>query len=242
MAHYGLGRIPSKFDARDYALADFMPLTARKKLIVAPDTSWKFLAPPLNQDDTNHCVGFSMADWGICLPVQDNYNNENGHAFYYKCKIIDGEPNQENGSCIRSAAKVLKKEGKIDAYAFAASVDEMKWWLVNKSPMIIGTLWLEGMFSPGSDNIIHTTGDVAGGHAYLIDEIKGNTLLGIQNSWGSNWGINGKAYIPISEFITLFRNGGEALASVELPIPVGQTETSTCWLFTLLNSLRTNKI
>jgi hypothetical protein len=218
---FALGRNPSKFDARDYRLGDFMPKLATN-VFVAPDTKWEFLSAPLNQGDTPHCVGFSIGDFGICLPVQDFLTNKDGHNFYYACKIIDQEPNQENGSNIRSAAKVMQQNGMIETYAFASSINEIKWWLVNKGPMVIGTTWTNDMFSPDSDNIIHITGGEAGGHAYLINEVRNNSLFGIQNSWGDNWGINGKAYIPISEFTTLFRNGGEAISAVELSAPISQ--------------------
>jgi hypothetical protein len=211
---YPLGRNRSKFDARDYSLSAFMPRKGANAF-VAPDTRWEFALPTLNQGDTGHCVGFSMADWGICFPVQDAFTNANGHSFYYKCKIVDGEPEQENGSTVRSAATVLRQEGMIDAYAFASSVNEIKYWLVNKGPLIIGTDWTNDMFTPDSENVIHPTGDVAGGHAYLINEVKDDALFGIQNSWGNEWGIMGRAYIPISEFSVLFRYGGEALAAVE---------------------------
>jgi hypothetical protein len=214
---FPLGRYKSPFDPKDYRLAAFMPRFAANDF-VAPDTKWEFLVPPLNQGETPHCSGFALADWGIALPVQDNYTNQNGHDFYYKCKIIDSEPLQENGSCIRSVAKVMKQEGLTDAYAFASSVAEIKWWLVNKGPVICGTVWPDDMFRVDANNTVHITGGINPneGHCYIINEIKNNELFGIQNSWGLFWGINGSAYIPISEFITLFGFDGEAIAAVEL--------------------------
>jgi len=121
-------------------------------------------------------IGVSAILW------QDNYTNQDGHNFYYKCKIIDGEPNQENGSSVRSIAKVLKSAGRMNAYAFAASVAELKYWLLTqpRPPVIMGTTWTNNMFTPDADNIVHATGDVAGGHAYLINEVTENNLYGIR--------------------------------------------------------------
>ncbi len=212
-----LGRNPSAFDARDMALSAFMAKDYYN-LPVPKSMKWDFLAEPLNQGETPHCVGFSGADWGICNPVQDNYTNQDGHNFYYKCKIIDGEPNQENGSSVRSIAKVLKSAGRMNAYAFAASVAELKYWLLTQGPVIMGTTWTNNMFTPDADNIVHATGDVAGGHAYLINEVTENNLYGIQNSWDGGWGINGKAYISEADLTLLLRNGGEAVTAVELPL------------------------
>jgi hypothetical protein len=231
---YYLGRNRSAFDPRDYSLAAFMPRTAGN-LAVAPDTSWAFPVAPLDQGETGHCVGFSMANWGINLPVQDNYTNQDGHDFYYKCKVVDGEPGAEDGSNVRAAAKVLRQMGKISNYAFASSINEIKYWLVNNGPLIIGTDWTNDMFNPDIEGIVHPTGDIAGGHAYLCNEVKGDTYLGFQNSWGA-WGLNwtGKFYMLISEFVTLFRSGGEACAAVELTTPIPSQENPGC-LAALLN-------
>jgi len=221
-----LGRNPSPFDARDYPLSAYMPKEFYR-LAIPASMKWDFLAQPLDQGETPHCVGFSMADWGINLPVQDAYTNQDGHDFYYKCKILDGEPNQENGSNVRSAAKVLKSAGKINAYAFAASVAEIKYWLLTQGPVIMGTAWTNDMFTSDANNIVHATGDVAGGHAYVIDEVTADDMYGIQNSWDDQWGIKGKAYISEADLTLLFRNGGEAVTAVELAIsPINPSPVS----------------
>jgi hypothetical protein len=212
---YRLGRNPSSPDERDFKLSDFI----FRKLAFGVQKSrvWNFLAEPLDQGDHPWCVGFSGADFGINEPIEDLYTNETGKKFYELCKIIDGEPGQQNGSNIRSIAKVLQNEGRISNYAFAASIDEIKYWLLNNGPLIIGTDWYAGMFTPDRNNVIHRKGALAGGHAYIFNEIKDNKYFGIQNSWGE-WGVKGKAYISICDFKKLFKSGGEALAAVELPI------------------------
>jgi hypothetical protein len=219
---HGLGRNVSPKDERDYKLSAFIPkyfgdLSGSKK--------WDFLAEPLNQGETPHCVGFGGADFGINLPIQDNYTNQDGHDFYYKCKIIDGEPNEETGSIVRSIAKVLQNEGRIKNYAFASSVDEVTYWLLNNGPMIVGTDWTDGMFKPDDKNIIHPSGQIAGGHCYLLNETTEDGMFHIQNSWGA-WGINGGAYISRLSFAMLLNGNGEAMTSVELPL--GNSEGDGC--------------
>ena len=44
-----------------------------------------------------------------------------------------------------------------------------------------------------------------------------NAIL-FQNSWGSGWGQNGRFKMTVQDFASLFANGGEACAAVELPV------------------------
>lgn len=208
------GRNPSPLDIRDYRLGSYIP-TAKD---LSGSRKWDFLSEPLDQGSTPHCVGFAIADWGINLPTQDLYTNTDGHSFYYQCKVIDGEPGEEDGTSIRSAAKVMRNLGRIDNYAFAFSIDEIIYWLLNKGPMVVGTDWTEGMMQVDRDNAIHPTGEILGGHGYVLNEKTESGLFGIQNSWDDHFGIKGQAYIPITEFENLFRAGGEAIAAVELPL------------------------
>jgi hypothetical protein len=220
---FGLGRNVSPKDNRDYRLGAFLPMALGD---LSGGRAWPFSHKPLDQGATPHCGGFGAADYGINDPVEDSYTDQDGHDFYYKCKIEDLEPGMENGTCVRSVAKVLQNAGRIQNYAFAASVDEITYWLLNNGPIIVGTGWTEGMFTPDEKNIIHPTGGVAGGHCYLLNEKTSDGFYGIQNSWNSMWGVNGKAYISITDFDTLFRDGGEAITAVELPIGVVPTPQS----------------
>jgi hypothetical protein len=216
MNEYPLGRLSSPFDPRDYNLKNYLPKALGE---VIEERKWDFPAESLNQESTPHCVGFSMADFGINLPINTSYVNQDGHNFYYMCKVIDGDPDGENGSYVRTAAKVLKNIGKIDTYAFARDMETLKWWLLNRGALIVGTIWTNGMFEPDQNNVIHPTGSIAGGHAYILNEWRKDGYIGFQNSWGNGWGVNGKAYISAEDFAKLLYFDGEVLASVELEKP-----------------------
>lgn len=207
------GRIPSPLDPRDFSLKSFIPKRAEE----APKAKkWDFPADALDQEDTAHCVGFSMAHFGMSLPTFTLHTNEDGHHYYYLCKENDMEPKLENGTTVRSAAQVLKNMGVIEAYAFASDMTTIKWWLLNRGPIIAGTVWTEEMMEPLEDGTLDTSGYFLGGHAYLLTEWREDGYIGIQNSWGPEWGDNGKAYIYYEDFMELFMYGGEALAAVEL--------------------------
>lgn len=221
------GRNVSPFDSRDFNLRSFATKGIGPSV---NERKWAFPQEPLDQGETPHCVGFSMANFGINLPVFTPYTNEAGHKFYYKCKVVDGNPGDEDGSTIRSAAKVLKNDGIINAYAFAYDLAMIKWWVLNRGPVIVGTTWTSDMMIPDADNMIYPTGARLGGHAYLINEWTKNQLIGIQNSWGNDWGIHGKAYILASDFEKLFKYDGEAMAAVELEKPAQKD----CWFTRLV--------
>lgn len=221
---YCFGRNPSTFDARDFNLASFIPPGLPDTGVVS--SNWDYNLECLNQDSDPHCVGFSIANFGINEPVNTIYTNADGHKFYYEAKVFDGEPMKENGSTIRSAVKVMKNNGQIDAYAFAPNVETIKWWVLNRGPLVVGTLWTEEMLEPDKDNIIHVDSNVVGGHAYLITSYDESGYFGIQNSWGSDWGFNGKAYISEDDFEKLYFRGGEAIAAVELE---EHAKNEPCW-------------
>jgi len=211
---FGLGRNESPADARDFKLASFMPEDLGD---LSGAVLWQYNAYPLDQADAGHCVGFGGGNFEINAPIETPCTNDEANSLYYLCKIVDGEPRMENGSTVRSIAKVLRNIGRIDAYAFAERIDEITWWLLNRGPVIVGTMWAEGMFTPDANNIIHISGNIAGGHCYLLNGKTADGHYRIHNSWGMRWGVNGEALIAISDFNMLFQLNGEAMTAVELP-------------------------
>ena len=144
-------------------------------------------------------------------------------------KEIDGEPGQENGTSVRTMAKVAQKIGRIKNYAFAFTTTEISWWLLNKGPVMVGTTWTYDMMNPDADNIVHITGGEAGGHFYFLNAKLIEDYYLIHNSWGArDWGINGEARISIPDFGILLRQGGEAIAAVEEPLTSTPVENKGC--------------
>src|SRR5207244_8460727 len=113
--------------------------------------SWPDPQTVLNQGQTPHCVGFGWCQWGNTLPVGDQFRNTDGDAVYYECKRIDGEPDAEDGSNVRSGAKAMVGRRRLGAYAFARSTDEITAWVRANGPLVVGTDWHQSMFNPDAD-------------------------------------------------------------------------------------------
>ena len=207
---HGLGRKPSPPDNRDYRLATYLHPS-----LGVTQMYWG-TGPALDQGASGHCVGFGFAGWGNTLPVDDNYQDADGDAIYYECKVIDGEPQQEDGTYVRTGAKAMKKRGRLSAYAFG-SLSEAKTFILNHGPVVFGIDWYDGMFTPDAQGVVRPTGSVAGGHgiaAYGADA----TYCYLQNSWGTSWGQHGNCKITWADLAICMANGGEACAAVELPL------------------------
>jgi len=206
---YGHGRVPSPLDPRDFLLRHYLtaPQYAHR--------SWD-VGPVLNQGMTPHCVGFAGANWGNCLPIDDEWSNDKGHALYYAVKDLEGQPGEENGAYVRDLAKVLRAEGRIGRYAFG-DLDEARDFVLTQGPIVLGIDWYEGMYHPDALGRVRPSGSRTGGHAILLfgcDE----QYACLQNSWGDAWGVNGCCFITWDDLERCFGYDGEAMAAVELPL------------------------
>lgn len=217
MTTHGLGRLPSPADSRDYRMADALPfLTPTPR----PVKRWHSDLV-LDQKLTPHCVGFAWAGWGIADPIEDKWTDCMGHSIYRECKVLDGEPGAENGSTVRTGAKVMAKRGRIATYFFARTVDEALNYLARYGTVVFGTVWHEGMFKPSLiGKVIRPTGPLKGGHAWLAVGVDAKYVT-IRNSWGTDWGSAGDARLSIADLKAVWKSGGEACAASERALPIG---------------------
>lgn len=173
----------------------------------------------LDQGNTGHCVGFGWAGWVNATPEPGNYQNPDGHALYYECKVIDWEPREENGSTVRSGALAARARGRLAAFGFAKTTADIDEWIDHQGTVVVGTTWTNDMFRPDDQGFVRPTGSVAGGHCYLmLDRIDDAYLF--QNSWGGDWGQSGRFKMRRSDFADLLADWGECCCSVELPARV----------------------
>lgn len=231
MVPFRFGRLPSPPDARDYRIERFLPprttpgwVTDLLVRIGFKGKVWDNPRPVLNQGDYGTCVGNGCAQWGNTSPVNDQFTQRDARALYYQATIFDGSPDNpdapnggQQGATVRSGAKALQTIGRLRTYAFTTSLRTIKDWLLTKGPLIVGTIWTEGMFEPNARGYVRPTGAVVGGHCYLL--IGYNTMgFTFLNSWGERWGTGGRCHMRIADFAALLAEQGEVCAAVELPL------------------------
>jgi hypothetical protein len=128
-------------------------------------------------------------------------------------------PPKDTGSDGLSVAKVLKARGLISGYQHAFSLEALLTALA-KQPVIVGTEWRQDMFKPAADGKQKITGAVAGGHEYCLDELDvENKRIWMQNSWGDDWGVEGRAYFTWDDMKTLLGASGDCTIFAPLGSP-----------------------
>lgn len=217
-----LGRLPSPTDPRDHSLSRYVPRLALMidalPLVVRP--ARRYLV--LDQGSTPRCVGFSAALTRTVSEWQDVKRTLlfDADELYLRCKQLDGIPN-EDGTYPRVAAEILLKEGmlvskvtrgsgvtlgtrlKIAGYARLSTLEEIKASVLEYGSAWLGSVWSNSWFVPDSRGVLPEPDSIVGGHAYTaigyndkkITPVGRGALL-IQNSWGREWGLTGKFWLP----------------------------------------------
>ncbi len=216
MSEYGLGRVVSK-DRRDQRFllsAPTVPATRTHRYWY--DNGWWG-----DQGATSSCVGHAWAHF-----VEDSPRTHPAPGFHIDPYTIYREAQKVDewtgegydGTSVRAGAKYLQAQGVIGEYLWAFDVDTVIRNILEVGPLVVGTNWYEGMFYPKRDFIIHPTGRVAGGHAYVLNGYnKATKLFRCKNSWGRGWGSKGHAYMHRSTFARLLAEDGEACIATETP-------------------------
>ena len=216
---YALGRFP-EHDERSRSFAAMVPAVKPKTVL------WEHNAPVLDQGQLGSCTGNALAQWmntdyartyqfdGMRPPLSEAAAVE----LYSAATRIDNVPGHyppvDTGSSGLAVCKAAVRAKYLSAYRWVFSFESLLLAL-QTSPVIVGTAWYSGMFTPSHIGQIQTSGDMVGGHEYLIlgadIEHKRITML---NSWGPEWGQDGRAWMSFAMFRFLLRDHGDVTVPI----------------------------
>ena len=203
--------------------------------ITLTSTRWKREVPCFDQGNLGSCTGNSGVGligtdpYFSTLPNGTKLDESVAVSVYSDATKIDNAPGSyppdDTGSDGLSVAKVLQQRGLISGYTHCFSLNDVLAALT-QHPVMIGVNWYNNMFHPDSNGLLTIpAGDsVAGGHEFILDEIDvERQLVGMQNSWGTSWGVNnGRAYMSFGTLGRLLGEQGDATVLVGLNKPAPQ--------------------
>ena len=212
---YPLGRLAFE-DPRSLAfpMSDYLPPLGA----ALPDAKYWQVGVPVDQGNTSSCVGYSIRNLLEATPSPVPAGaGPDGWAIYQKALELDHIPgNADTGTSLVAGAKAAQSLGYVTTYVWATTMYDLLRWVLLKGPVIIGSVWTDQMFRPDGQAVLHPTGAVAGGHAWMVygaDQRTGHFRM--QNSW-ARWGSRGRAWIWYRDLESLvFARGGECLSATE---------------------------
>jgi hypothetical protein len=156
-------------------------------------------------------------------------------VLYSRATQLDGIPGSyppnDTGSDGLSVAKAAKEQGLISGYLHAFSLDAALRAL-EQQPIIVGIDWYSGFDDPDAAGLVQISGGVRGGHEIVFDEIDAaKKLVWFTNSWGTSWGVNGRACMSFKTFGKLLKRDGDAtiLLPLSQPPPQPKSQSTPPW-------------
>lgn len=201
--------------------------------------------PVLSQGNLGSCTGnaaegalgtgplYEVIPDGPYRPTPDaDVDEAQAVALYSKATMLDpfdgAYPPEDTGSDGLSVAKACKAAGLISGYRHATSLNAALTALQD-GPVITGVNWYSSFDTPGVDGMISIArrATVRGGHEVVVDEIDvEHQRVGFVNSWGTSWGLFGRAYMSWDTWGRLLAEDGDVTVFVPLdqPAPIPQPQ------------------
>jgi hypothetical protein len=196
--------------------------------------TWR-LETYLDQGPDGACVGFAFSHELAARPgVVSGINNTYAKHLYWDAQRADpwlggsypdASPQYEGTSTV-AGAQVAKRRGFIKEYRWALNIMDLVTAVGYSGPAVMGVDWYEDMIDPDEGGYVHPYGDIVGGHCVCLIGVRiVRTAIGkvdmlrsyfvIHNSWGPDWGVDGRCGITLAELMVLWPAG-------DFCIPIGR--------------------
>lgn len=173
------------------------------------------VGPVLNQGADGACVGYAFAA-AIGAPIPEAAAGA-AEQIYKIAKTLDQYPGESyGGTSVLAGAKAAKALGYLESYRWAFGYQDVVDTLASVGPVVLGLYWTERMMHP-VNGLMSVAGRTMGGHATIANayhpaapEAGGRPAIRIQNSYGTGWGIDGAAWLPVTDLAAVLARKGEA--------------------------------
>ena len=200
--------------------------------------TWR-VRTPLDQGTEGACVGFAWAHELIARPSEVSGIDAAfaRRQLYWSAQRRDRWDGGEYpgarplmaGTSVLAGAKVVADLGFIEEYRWADNVHEVMAAVGFVGPAVLGCRWYAGMREPDARGFIHPTGPLRGGHAVLLMGVRVRRTDGavdlerssflVQNSWGPQWGRDGRCRITARALASLWDDHTEICIPLRRRIP-----------------------
>lgn len=194
--------------------------------------------PVLNQGDVGSCTGnategalgcvpflATLADNSRCPTPSGDTDEQQAVQLYGEATALDDYqgtyPPEDTGSDGLSVAKAAQKAGLISGYTHCLDLNSALTAL-SQQPVIAGINWYDSFDEPDAHGLIKISkgATVRGGHEICLDELNvEKKLIGFTNSWGTDWGVEGRAYFSWADLKRLLKEDGDVTVFTPLSQP-----------------------
>ena len=180
--------------------------------------TWARTIAPFDQGELGACTGNGAVGVLCTAPYRRprvRYTEALARRVYARATRDDSiqgvYPPDDTGSTVLAAMQALRDLHLAAGYQWCFGLDDVLKTLSTIGPVEVGISWYEGFDRPNASGRVRVTGGVRGGHAFeLLGVDAGSRLVIAENSWGPDWGRDGRFSFSWRDLDRLLHEDGEA--------------------------------